>query len=495
MSLVVNFLQSYFEEIEILFSHQKYQQAYDIYLALYQQYPNNIELLNSFGKFLIKVERHEESLHLFKISLEIDPSQANTYCDAGVALCHLKRFQEAVHYYEKALSLNQDIAEAYSNLGATYYHLEDFEQAYKCCLKAVRIDPLNPQYLSNLSNSLNTLSRFEESLVYIDRCLEEKTDFSGAYLNRGIALYGLFRYEEAIESFERCIWLDPLNIRAMISCAASHVALLQIDIAIQYLDQALQIDPKHAEANFSKAWALLINGELEKGFKLYESRFSMYHGRDCLRNYSQNRLLDQDIKDKIVFVYTEQGLGDCIQYCRYIPMLKKLGAKVIFQVPNSLVSIMKTLSSAVDILCIDVEPEKFDYHIPAASLPYFFKTNINTIPSIPYLHPEKEKVNHFQTKIQGCKKKKIGFVFAGSRKYFKDPRSIDVTDFTPLFRLPADFYCLQKELTSLEELLLSDHENVHIHTNDLHNFSDTAALIACMDFVITVDTATAHLCG
>jgi hypothetical protein len=160
--------------------------------------------------------------------------------------------------------------------------------------------------------------------------------------------------------------LDPKNVRAITTCAACHIALSEIDLAIGHLDQALLIDPSHPEASFSKAWACLTKGTAVQGFALYESRFQLYHGRNNLRSYALPRLLDLSVAGKKILVYTEEGYGDCLQYCRYLPLLEQMGAKVFFQVPSCLLDIMRTLSKTIEVFATECDPKEFE--LPHSSL-------------------------------------------------------------------------------------------------------------------------------
>ena len=239
-------------------------------------------------------------------------------------------------------------------------------------------------------------------------------------------------------------------------------------------------------------------GNYEEGWTLYEWRRQIKKTKNNYKVYDQPLWLGQEsLKNKTILVESEQGFGDVIQFCRYIPMLENIGARVILEVPKDLISIIRSLNGNFLIVEKGQSINHFDFHIPIMSLPLAFKTTTNNIPaSIPYLFSNKTKREYWNKKISKKTKPIIGLVWSGSITHKNDKnRSLLLKDLEPILQLPFEFHSLQKEIRENDELTLSEFKQVLHHQNELNDFSDTAALIEEMDLVISADTSVAHLAG
>ena len=242
----------------------------------------------------------------------------------------------------------------------------------------------------------------------------------------------------------------------------------------------------------------LLTGQYEEGWKLYEWRRQAKTTKNNYKLYNQPLWLGKEsLQNKILLVEAEQGLGDIIQFCRYIPMLENIGAKVILEIPRTLTSIIKTMPSNLLILEKRQSLPHFDYHIPIMSLPHAFNTNTQNIPaSIPYLFSDKVKREYWNKKLSKKTKPRVGLVWSGSTAHRNDKsRSLPLKDLEPVLELPFEFHSLQKEVRENDQKTLFEFNQVHQHQDELNDFSDTAALIEEMDLIISVDTSVAHLAG
>jgi hypothetical protein len=205
---------------------------------------------------------------------------------------------------------------------------------------------------------------------------------------------------------------------------------------------------------------------------------------------------EQSLFNKTILIYPEQGLGDYIQFIRYAALVEQLGAKVILGAPSPLMTIASTLDGQFTLIEKAPIPD-FDYHCPVMSLPLAFKTTIHTIPSkIPYLFVDNDKQNTWRQILGKKSIPRVGLVFSGSTEHKNDHnRSLAVTQLQSLFNLPIEFHCLQQSIRSDDALFMAENCHVKTHQDMLKDFSDTAALIAEMDLVISVDTSVAHLAG
>jgi hypothetical protein len=205
----------------------------------------------------------------------------------------------------------------------------------------------------------------------------------------------------------------------------------------------------------------------------------------------------QTIVGKTLLIYAEQGLGDVIQFCRYATTVEALGAKVIVEVPAPLVPLISTLKGNFTIVEQGKPLPAFDLQCPVMSLPLAFKTSVATIPAeVPYLYADSGKQKVWQERLGNKTRIRVGLVWSGTKDHKNDHnRSIPLKLMKPLMRLPIEFHVLQKDIRSEDAVVLSQLKKMYSHQAELHDFSDTAALVQEMDLVISVDTSVAHLAG
>lgn len=256
--------------------------------------------------------------------------------------------------------------------------------------------------------------------------------------------------------------------------------------------------PKDAPlVQFSIAQLLLLTGDYENGLPLYESRWQLDLNKQA--NRLPNLWLGEtDIAGKTLIIPTEQGFGDMLQFCRYVPMLEARGINVILEVKPTLQALLRSLSPIVTIYNPGDPVPHFDYYCPLMSLPYACRTTLATIPNtVPYLAPTAEAKARIHEQLGEKTKPRIGIVWSGSAtNYLNARRSIPLTQLLPLFEFPFEFHSLQKEIlpedaTTLQQL----GAKLTLHGNAMASFDDTAALVEEMDLVISTCTSLAHLTG
>jgi tetratricopeptide (TPR) repeat protein len=263
-------------------------------------------------------------------------------------------------------------------------------------------------------------------------------------------------------------------------------------------DQAVAINPDLGLAWYNKALTYLQAGNYPEGWRLSEWRWQTPLQRNDVKKFPQKLWLgDEPLIGKTILIHAEQGLGDSIQFCRYLPRLKEQAAKVIFEVQRDLVSLFNSQHQGIDLVQRDSELPHFDVHCPLLSLPLAFKTTVESIPvDIPYLLPSPEKQKLWRSTLGDKKRPRIGLVWSGRPQHPNDKlRSIPLSELLPIFRADAEFHSLQKEVREQDLDLMRTSTTVIDHAAALTDFSDTAALVGEMDLVISVDTSVAHLAG
>jgi hypothetical protein len=300
----------------------------------------------------------------------------------------------------------------------------------------------------------------------------------------------------SLAGFDRLIGIEPTMADAYSNRGAALAALNRWDDALANFDQAISLRPDHAGAHFGRAVLWLLRGDFARGWPEYEWRWQTPHGRSLQENrrFSQPRWLGaQGIAGKSILLYSETGLGDTLQFCRFAKTVRDLGATVLLQVQAPLVELLSQLDGVSQVVADTAIPSSFDMHCPLLSLPLALELQLATIPSGRYLAAPASQVAAWKTRIGGSAKPRIGLVWRGDPGNPDDrKRSLSLAELLP--HLPAGFqyWSLQKELTEPERALAAAYGGEFKFGPDM-NFVETAALCECLDLVISVDTSIAHL--
>jgi tetratricopeptide (TPR) repeat protein len=468
--------------------------------------PDYAEAHSNRGNVLKELRRFEEALASYDRAIALKPDYAEAHSNRADALNALERFDEALTASARALALRPDFAEAYVNRGNALHKLRRFEAALASHDHALRLRPDYAQAYSNRGNTLHEIKCFEEALASYDRALALKPDYAEAHSNRGNALQELKRFDEAVASYDRALALRGDLAEAHSNRGNALKEMARFDDALASFDRAIAVRPDFADAHFNEAMCRLLIGDFECGWKKNEWRWGTEQLKNGKRSFSQPLWLGSDaIAGKTILLHAEQGLGDTIQFGRYAPLVAARGARVILEVQRPLHELMRTVSDAVQVVAAGDPLPDFDFHCPMLSLPLAFATRLETIPStIPYLAAPEGKRREWRDRLGSREKRRIGLVWAGNPRKelpganrIDGQRSIAFDLLAPLFRLTAcEFFSLQKGDDAVRQLRDSEWRQVIIdHTDDLHDFSDTAALIGNLDVVVSVDTSVAHLAG
>jgi len=491
--------------------------------------PNQSTALSNLSIANTKLNLFEEAVKCAEKAVALSPGYSEAHVNCGNALKELNRFGEAVYSYKKAIEIKTDNVDAHFNLGCLLVQLKQYKEAAPVLQKCVELNPKDAEAHQVFADALVELKAFETALKHYDLTIKLNNKNFKAYYGRGFTRLVLKNYEQACVDFERVIRLNPEYNRAYVNLAFAlhklgriddavitnevlikraydlpHVLnnhglylqdLQRLDDALACFDEAALLDPSQKECDWNKAHLQLIRGNFEDGWSLYESRWDTIL-KEAKRTYRQPLWLGvQEISGKTLFIYPEQGFGDFIQFCRYIPMLEALGAKVILEVPNAMLTLIPTLKGKFTVHHQGSPLPSFDYQCPVMSLPLALKTTLENIPAdIPYLYSNGNQVQLWHEKLGEKHQLRVGLVWSGSTEHKKDfHRSIPLEKLKSLLSAPVEFHALQKEIRVDDISTLKDLQIIKTHEDALTDFSATAALIENMDLVISVDTSVAHL--
>jgi tetratricopeptide (TPR) repeat protein len=460
--------------------------------------PDHPELLVNIAIGLRNLGRLDEALAQAERAVAAGPQLAATHENLGNILQELKRYAEALKAYGRAVALAPGQADIYCNRGRTLMMLRRLEEAQADYRHAIACNPNHAEAYNGLSCTLRELQRLEDSLAAAERAIALDPTSASGHNNRGNALRELQRYDEALKAFDRAIQLAPQDAGAYSNRCNALTSLGRLEDAIASCEQALRLDSNLAEANWNLATYRLLQGDFATGWTRFEWRWQGSNLKGSERHYSQPRWSGAEpLAGKTILLHAEQGLGDTLQFCRYAPMVAAMGAHVELEVQKPLLSLLATLPDDISLMTEGDALPDFDYHCPLMSLPLAFGTMLETIPAaVPYLAADPIKRAAWRKKLGEKTALRIGLAWSGKRRFISDLiRNIPLSVLAPLRDLPCEFHCLQKEIWPEDAARLTEFPQVRIHRTAIDDFSDTAALAAEMDLIVTVDTSVAHMAG
>jgi len=469
--------------------------------------PDNVEVYNNKGNALQALNQFADSLEWYDRAIALAPQYAMAYNNKGNALQELKHFNEAMDCYNKALALGNGADSAFTGIGVVLQQLKRYEEALSFFDKAIA---LNPQYVEAWTNkgiALKSLKRFEDGLICFDKALALRENNADAWANKGAVLNEITRYEEALACFDKALKINSQHALTWYNKGINFADQKLFNKSLHAYEQAIILRADNADAKWNKALIDLTIGNFKNGWSLYESRwFSKNPPSRRHQDIPELKNLES-CAGKTLLVWSEQGLGDTLQFSRYINELMKLGIKLIFEVQPPLKKLM-TKQFSCPVISFD-EPfnATIDYQVPLLSLPLLFGTDLESIPSTKsYLKCDEEKSREWKARLASSLGLRVGLVWSGGFRAdqpdawpINERRNIPLSKIAKLHEVQGIyFFSLQKGDPAESELRNEKAkywpaDNLLNYVDELKDFSDTAALIDHLDLIISVDTSTAHL--
>ena len=341
-------------------NHGNAQLAYSLCEDILKISPNQPEPLSLMGLILAESGRKIDALGFFTRALEVvkDPS---TFNNRGNLYQNFKQFELALDDYDEAIKRNKNFTEAYYNKGNCYKEMNEFQKAIDCYEQALKCNPKYYTAYTNMGLCLQQFQKFPEAIACFDKAIEINPNYYAPYNNRGFA---------------------------------KHV-MMDLDGAIADFNKSIELAPDVNDAKFNIGFVYLLKGDLENGWAGHETRWNNKYKPANLPRLWRG----EDIKDKTIYLIHEQGLGDTIQFIRYVKEIKEAGAKkIIVGVKPEIAKLISSIPQIDEINTISTLIPEYDYYSPMMSLPYIFKTRVHNIPYAPYLKPDPERVPYFADK-------------------------------------------------------------------------------------------------
>lgn len=472
--------------------HGDIKKAEALYEAVLKVAPEHTNALHLLGVTALQTGREERGLALIEKAVALKPDFAEALVNLGNGLFAAQRFKDALRRYSEALRINSGLIEAKRGKGKALKKLGRFDEALTEFDAALSLDPGHAETHAFRGNVLHEMKRFHDARESYDRALALAPHWAEFFFNRGNSWREEFRFKEAVSDYTRAIELAPDYPEAFFNRGNALEELNRLEEARADFESALKLRPDYGDAHFNLGLNLLKRGHFKEGWAEYEWR-KKRTVPIAARSFDRPLWRGEDLKGKTLFVYAEQGFGDTIQFCRYLPLIEALGATVIFAAPKAL----HRLLNAWAIIDEDRVPENFDYHAPLLSLPGILGTTEATIPaSTPYLTAKASIADIFHTTGRNLDLLRVGIAWTGRPTFIRNAhRSIRFEQLAPLWtRQDIAWISLQRDVPACDAPALAT-SAVEDISQSLTDFAATAAVIATLDLVITVDTAVAHLTG
>lgn len=419
--------------------------------------------------------------------------------DQALTLHNQGRLEEAEQVYGQLLATYPELLDARHMLGVLRAQQGRLSEAYELIAPVVQADPNNAAVLANFASVLMALDLPVEALAAYERSLVLNPDYPAAWHSCGVILQSLVRYDEALECFNRFLGFGPDHAGAWNDRGLALQNLMRLDEALESFLHAESLDPMLAHAPFNRGLCHLLMGDFATGLPLYEWRKQMPKAMEA-RDYPEPLWTGaEDIGGKTLFAYVEQGLGDTIQFYRYVRFALERGAKVILSVPDPLIALLRRAKPAVELIGRSDVPDMFDFHIPLASIPLAVGMRVESIPVADhYLTAEPGRVARWRETL-GSHGFRIAIAWQGNQ-FVQGSEGKQFT-LAALAKIAAvagvRLIAVQKGegTEQLDDLPPGMKVERYEFDTGPEAFLDTAAMMMACDLVITADTAPAHLAG
>lgn len=487
--------QCHRDEIEVLFSKGDLEGSERGFRDLLHQSPLDAELYNCLATVLDRQGRYQEAVAHYHKAISLNPQLAVVSYNLANSLQRAGDEDGALEILQQATTLKPEFLEAWKSLAMMYISREDFVKAAACFEKVVALEPGGIEGRCALGNMYSAAGRFHEAVDCFEAVLAKQPDHMQALESLGTNLHELEQLDRAEDCFRKVLERYPGKISALNNLGTVLRSMARMDEAIEIFDYAISITPNNGQVLFNRSMVRLAREELPQAWQDYEARFitktptSLYHS-------DLPRWEGEPLNGRGLLVQSEQGFGDTFQFVRYLPLLSTAGGSIVFECQNESVREALVGIDGVTIIARGEQMPPVSVQIPLASLPLLFGTNILNIPAAAgYLKAPLQRMVVWKERLAAVAGVfKVGLVWSGNKYNLNANRSMQFTDLEPLLKVDNTvFYSLQ--VGSDAQLPAVSSGRVVDLAARINDFGDTAAIIANLDLVITIDTAVAHLAG
>ncbi|HEY2363861.1 MAG TPA: tetratricopeptide repeat protein [Candidatus Angelobacter sp.] len=438
--------------------------------------------------------RMGEALPCYEIALQLSPGLVSAHVGLGLTYAACNRPFEAAMCFQSALRLDAHCVAALVNLGTMWRRVGQREAALPCYRLAVKLAPNLMEAHFFLGTLLCELRELDEAVAMHRRALALAPNHPSILTDLGSALALQGQTGEGHALLQQAVTLAPGWPVARVNLGIALSRARHFEDALLEFKTAQDVDPKFVYAQFCESNVYLMQGDYERGYALYDAHRAVFPHRYLERCWDGSPL-----NGRTILLYAQHGLGDTLQFVRYVSRVAGMGGRVILQIQPQLLPLFRSEPAAAAVLSINEDPGPFDVQATLLELPAILGDSVETIPAdVPYLRADPELVNYWRTYLNHDRAFKIGIAWHGNPNQ-KDGliRRCALRDMAPVWGLAGvSVYSLQVG-AGREELSAGDPVPV-VDLGDIDRdgaFMDTAAIMEALDLVITIDTSIAHLAG
>jgi tetratricopeptide (TPR) repeat protein len=471
--------------------------AAEAFQAAIARDPGHFDAWIALGAVALDRRQPERAADAFRAAIALRPHAAGAHYNLGNALLRAGDPARATAAFTDALALRPDYLEARNNLGNAWKALGRPDRAEDTYRAAQALAPADPGPRYNLALALMAQGRASEAETALRAALDLRPDYAEAWNTLAAALVEQDRPGEALTAADRAHAAQPAYPEALVNRGNALMALGHPDRAAAAYRAAIALMPEAEEAHYNLGHALLQMGDLPPGWREYEWRFRLWRRKGLpMPAMTAPRWQGEPLAGKTLLLWAEQGYGDTLHFARYATLAAARGARVILAAMPALARLLATVPGVARVVTDGDPAPAADFQCPLLSAPGVLGTTLATIPAaVPYLTPDPARVQSWRARLAGLGRMRVGLAWAGKTSYARDRlRSLDPALLAPLARAGSGivFVALQPRPAGAPrppELEILD------VLDPGADFADTAALIAALDLVISVDTAAAHLAG
>ena len=464
--------------------------------AILASVPDHADALHLLGAVAHLCGHSAAAVELVGRSVAVGPTNAAAWNTLGEAYRGSGRAAEAEQSYRRAIAIAPDFAPAHSNLAIVLSDARQTEAAIAEAETAVRLSPRLIEAWNTLGNARLDAGRQDAAVDAYRHALAVNPSAAMTHNNLGSALEQAEQLDDAAAGYARAAELQPAMAEAWNNLGNVRQKQLNLDDAGRCFARAVEARPDFADAHWNLGLLALARGDHATGWSEYAWRIRCAHTIQHLRDYPGRPMWDgSPLNGRTVLLYREQGFGDAVQFARFARRIADTGGRVILDVPPELKTLLATVDGAAAVTSDDPPPEAFDVHCPLMSVAGLLNLSLDECRSAPYLSPDAAKVAAWREEFAAYPGRKVGLVWSG--RPVPDPRrSCEIADLAPLLALDGvTFVSLQKG-PAADALKISPLGDRVLHLDErLHDFADTAAAMAALDHLVTIDTAAAHVAG
>ena len=498
ISLKPDFAEPYYNMGNVLKNHGKLDEAVAAYNKAILLKSNYVKAYNNMGLVLQGQGKIDESIEAYNKSISLNPNSAETFNNLGIALQHQRKLDEAMDAFKKALSLKPDSAETYNNLGSVYQDQRKLDEASEVYNKAISLKPDHAEFYCNIGGVLKVQGKLDEAMDAYHKALSLKPNYPDAYNNIGVVLREKNSLDEAIDAYNKALLLNPNYAEVYTNIGVALLEKGMLEEAIEAHKKSIALKPDFVKAHHNLMFPLLNSGKLKEGLDENEWRWKTNELISSQRHFLQP-IWDgkQSLNGKRILLWSEQGIGDTLNWSSCIPLISSQVKHCILECPKKLVALLKRSFPNVEVKAVnissDLERDDFDFHLPMGSLYKHFIPEITQKPKPEaYLVPDPIRINYWKERLRTLGKGPyIGVCWKSSVvSSYRLKHYPPISEWSPVFAIP-DVTFINLQYNDFEDDLAKVKEElgVKIHNfediDQYNNVDDVVALCAALDMCVT----------